>query len=92
MIEEAADDRGAMFCFHNFMISALVCRGKHNNNPSDSVIVSPLRKYSFLAQLGSRWDEKLMPFSLAQSAEARLLEFRGKKSSVTSGCPSSEYS
>lgn len=51
------------------MISGLVCRGKHNNNSSDSVIVSPLRKYSFWAQLERRW-----------SAEARLLQFRGKRS------------
>lgn len=70
-----------MFCSHNVLISGLVCRRKQEN-PSDSVIVSPLRKYSFLAQLAWRLDEKLKTFSLAPtapSAESHLLEFRGKR-------------
>lgn len=82
MIKKAVNDTGTILHFHNFMISGLVGRSKHNNNPSDSVIVSPLRKYSFLAQSGSRLDEKLRMFSLApttQSAEAGLLEFREKR-------------
>lgn len=93
--KKIVNGRSTIFCFHNFMISGLICRSKHNNNPSDSVIVgSPykneLLKVSFLAQLCLRLDEKLRPFSLApvpQSVEFHLLEFRSFKSSGTSYCP-----
>lgn len=67
------------------MISGLHCRSKHNNNPSDSRVGSPFRKYSFLAQLGLRLDEKLRAFSLAPITQGAWgpPKFQVPKGSIT---------
>lgn len=65
MIWETGDDTGTTFCFHKFVISDLVGKSQHNNDPSDAVIVSHLRKYSFFSavRIEIGWETQDLLFS-----------------------------
>lgn len=91
MIWKTVDDTSTTFCFLKFVISDLVGRSKHNNDPSDAVIVSHLRKYSFFSAVRVEigWETQDLLFSSHHSICLRPAFWisGGKKGSITSYCP-----